>query len=130
MAKKRIFVACSDERLRIAVLLLLDHVPGMAVIGITDRIPNLLSQLWATQPDVLLLEWDLPFNEIEDLLSDIHNLNRRPMIIFISGKPEEEEKLIAAGADYFISKDAPPDMLIPILKQDPTSTVKISNTNP
>jgi DNA-binding NarL/FixJ family response regulator len=127
MAKKRIFVACSDEGLRIAMLLLLDHEPGLAVIGITDRIPNLLSQLWATQPDVLLLEWELPFNEIEDLISDIHNLNRRPMIIYLSGKPEEEEKLIAAGADYFISKDAPPDMLIPILNQNPFSTEKISN---
>jgi DNA-binding NarL/FixJ family response regulator len=115
MIKKRIFLACSDERLRIALILLLDHEPGMAVIGITDRLPNLLSQLWATQPDVLLLEWELPIKEIEELISDIHNHPHPPIIILLSSKPEEEEKIIAVGADHFISKDAPPDMLIPIL---------------
>ena len=115
MTKKRIFVACSDERLRIALLLLLDHQSGMAVIGITDRLPNLLSQLWATQPDVLLLEWELPIKEIEELISDIRNLPHPPIITVLSSKPEEQEKITAAGADHFIPEDAPPDMLIPIL---------------
>jgi DNA-binding response OmpR family regulator len=117
MAKKRIFVACKDERLRIALLLLLDHESGMGVIGITDQLPNLLSQLWATEPDALLLEWELPLKEIEHLLTDIHNLPHTPMIILLSSKLEEEEKILAAGADYFIPKDAPPDELIPILNQ-------------
>jgi DNA-binding response OmpR family regulator len=130
MTKKRIFVACSDESLRIALLLLIDHVPGMAVIGITDRLPNLLSQLWATDPDVLLLEWELPIKEIEELLSDICNLSHRPIIIVLSSKPEEQGKITTAGADYFIPKDTPPDMLIPILKQSPLSTIKISDPNP
>ncbi len=89
----------------------------MAVIGITDRLPNLLSQLWATKPDAVLLEWELPFKEMEELLSDIHNLAHRPMIILLSSKPEEEEKIIAAGADFFIPKDSPPDRLVPILRQ-------------
>jgi DNA-binding NarL/FixJ family response regulator len=122
MIKKRIFVACSDERLRIALLLLLDHQSGMSVIGITDRLPNLLSQLWATQPDVLLLEWELPTNEIIDLLSDIRNLPHRSMIIVLSSKPEEERKIIAAGADYFIPMDAPADDLLPIINNSLITT--------
>ena len=89
----------------------------MAVIVFTDRLPNLLSQVWATKPDVVLLEWELPFKEMEELLSDIHNLAHRPMIILLSSRPEEEEKIIAAGADFFIPKDSPPDMLLPILSQ-------------
>ena len=115
MTKKRIFVACIDKRLRLALVVFLDQQQGMAVVGITDRLPNLLSQLWATQPDVLLLEWELPVNEIIDLLSDIRNLPHRSMIIVLSSKPEEERKIIAAGADYFIPMDAPPDDLLPII---------------
>jgi DNA-binding NarL/FixJ family response regulator len=122
MTKKRIFIACSDERLRIALLLLLDHQRGMAVIGITDRLPNLLSQLCATQPDVLLLEWELPINEIKDLISDINNLPHRTMIIVLSSKPEEKGKIIAAGADYFIPMDAPPDDLLPIINNSLITT--------
>jgi DNA-binding NarL/FixJ family response regulator len=115
MTKKRIFVACSDARLKIALLLLLDHEPGMAVMGMTDRLTGLLIQLEATQPDILLLEWELPIKEIEELLSDIHNLPHRPMITVLSNKPEEKGRIIAAGADHFIPKDAPPDDLLPIL---------------
>ncbi len=121
MIKKRIFVACSDERLRIALLLLLDHQSGMAVIGITDRLPNLLSQLWATQPDVLLLEWELPIEEMEELISDIRNLPHPPIIILLSGK-QEEEKITAAGADYFIPMDAPADDLLPIINNSLITT--------
>ena len=50
-----------------------------------------------------------------DLLADIHKLNPLPKIILLSNRPEEEEKMLAAGVDYFIAKNAPPDQLIPIL---------------
>ena len=90
----------------------------MVVVGITDRLSGLLTQLEATQPDVLLLSWEIPFQTIADLLVNIRKLGRSLKIIFLSGRPGEEEKIIEAGADYFISKDAPPDKLLPILKQN------------
>lgn len=119
MTKSRIFVACADERLRIALLLFLDYEPGMFVVGITDRLSSLLPQLVASQPDVLLLEWEMPFQSMADLLTDIHHLECPPKIIILSNRPEEEEKIIAAGADYYIAKNAPPDNLLPILKKSP-----------
>lgn len=99
------------------MLLLLDLQPGMVVVGITDRLSGLLLQLDASQPDVLLLEWELPFPVMADLLAKIHMLGHPPEVILFSNKPEEEEVLKAAGADHFIVKNAPPDDLIPILNQ-------------
>jgi DNA-binding NarL/FixJ family response regulator len=117
MIKLRIFVACSDERLRIAMLLLLDQEPGMGVVGITDRLPGLLLHLEASQPDVLLFEWELSAQSLKDLMADIHKLGKSPKIIFLSSRPEEEENIIAAGADYFICENTPPDKLLKILRQ-------------
>jgi DNA-binding NarL/FixJ family response regulator len=117
MKKQRIFVACSDEQLRIAILMLLDHEPRMGVVGITDRLPGLLLQLEASNPDVLLLSWVQPLCALEDLLNDIHNLRSPPKIIYLSNRPEEEKQVIAAGADHFISENAPPDKLLLILRQ-------------
>jgi DNA-binding NarL/FixJ family response regulator len=117
MIKLRIFVACSDERLRIAMLMLLDQEPGMGVVGITDRLPGLLLHLEASQPDVLLLAWDLTLQALADLLTDIHNLASPPKVIFFSNKPEEEEQIIATGTDHFISENAPPDKLLLILRE-------------
>jgi DNA-binding NarL/FixJ family response regulator len=124
MTKLRIFVACADERLRIALLLFLEYEPGIIVVGITDRLPSLLPQLAASQPDVLILEWEIPFQAMADLLTEIHNLESSPMIIFSSNKPDEEEKYLAAGVDHFIAKNNPPDELLPILHKTCTPIYK------
>ncbi len=115
MGKKRVFVACSDERLRIALLLRLQVEPGLAVVGITDRLTSLLPQLEAADAEVLLLEWDLPGQSIADLLSSIRGLRNPPKIISFS-KPEEKEQILAAGADHFICMNSPPDGLPLIIK--------------
>jgi DNA-binding NarL/FixJ family response regulator len=113
----RIFIACADKSLRIAMLLLLDYEPGNVVVGITERLSGLLTQLEATQAEVLLLEWDLSYQSTAELLTDIHHLGHPPKIIYLSNKPEDKEKILAAGADHFIVKNAPPDQLIPILSK-------------
>lgn len=115
MESMRIFIACADTRLRVALILLLDHQPGMFVVGISDRLTGLLAQLKASEPDVLLLDWELPVQKMADLLTDMQDLELPPKTIILSISPREKETIMAAGADYFITKDAPPDELLPIL---------------
>ncbi len=98
-----------------ALFLFLESEPGMIVVGITDRLSGFLTQLEATQPDALLLEWKLPTEKMADLLAEIHKLECSPKVLFFSSKPGEKEKLLAGGADYFIMKDSPPDELLPML---------------
>jgi DNA-binding NarL/FixJ family response regulator len=124
MNKKRIFIACADERLRIALLLHLENVPGIAVVGITDRLQSLFPQLEASQADVLLLEWQLTPQAMIDLLAKIHTLPQSPKVVYFSGDLEEEQQIRAAGVDYVILKNAPPDELLPILNQ-----INLQSTN-
>ena len=124
MNRKRIFIACADERLRIALLLHLENVPGIAVVGITDRLKSLLPQLEASQADVLLLEWQLTPQAMIDLLAKIHTLPQSPKVVYFSGDLEEEQQIRAAGVDYVILKNAPPDELLPILNQ-----INLQSTN-
>ena len=117
MNRKRIFIACADERLRIALLLHLENVPGMVVVGITDRIQNLLPQLEASQACILLLEWQLTPQAMAELLEKIHQLPYPPQVIYFAGDQEDEQQIQAAGANYVILKSAPPDELIPIINR-------------
>jgi DNA-binding NarL/FixJ family response regulator len=117
MNKKRIFIACADERLRIALVIFLEGEPGLTVVGFTDRLESLLPQMKAAQAEILLLEWNLPEEALKDLLSQIHHLSGQYKVIFFARGPEESEKITAAGADYVILKNAPPDELLPILKK-------------
>lgn len=111
----RIFIASTDSRLRLALILLLDHQPGMFVVGISDRLSGLISQVKASDPDVLLLDWDLPVQSIVSLFSNLQILEHPPKTVVLTTDQQKKEALLAAGADYFINKRAPPDELVPIL---------------
>jgi DNA-binding NarL/FixJ family response regulator len=115
MGLMRVFLASADERLRLALLLLLDHQPGMVVVGLSDRLLGLFTQLEGAQPDVLLLDWDLSDHTIADFFADIRILERRPQVIALSTNPQYNEAIRATGADFIICKNAPLDKLIPVL---------------
>jgi DNA-binding NarL/FixJ family response regulator len=111
----RIFLACADERLKIAMLMLLDTEPGMAVAGMSDRLQGLAEQIEASQPDVLILERNEPLPQITALITNIHNLVHPLVIVYLSSRAKEQDPIMAAGADYFVLKNAPPDELLSIL---------------
>jgi DNA-binding NarL/FixJ family response regulator len=121
MTKLRIFIACADKRLRLALLLLLDQEPAMVVVGITDRLQELLPQLETTKPDVLLLEWGLSSQSMANLFTEVHNLEHPPKVVYFSKDMSDENAILAAGADHYICENAPPDTLLPILRSYETS---------
>ena len=112
----RIFIASADKTSRIALQLLLESEPGMVVIGIADRAEGLLTLVGASQPEVLLLDYELAKQTTVALISDLHHLEQPPIIIVLSINVQVKPMVLAAGADAFISKNVPPDELLPILR--------------
>jgi len=102
---------------RLSLQLLLEDEPGMVVAGISDRSDGLLAQVSASQPEVLLLDWELSKQAPIDLIGDLQHLEHRPKIIALSINPQVKEIALASGACDFISKDVPPDDLLPILRR-------------
>jgi DNA-binding NarL/FixJ family response regulator len=129
MGLMRIFLACADERLRLALLLLLDHQPGMAVVGLSDRLLGLFNQVEGAQPDVLLLDWDLSDHTMADFFANIRILERRPQVIVLSIIPQDNEAIRSIGADFIFCKNAPPDELIPVLNEISLSGTKQSKAD-
>lgn len=124
MALVRVFIASGDEKLRLALMMFVDKEEGMAVVGLSDRLSGLLTQLRGSEPDALLLDLDMPSAWKANLLRDLHTINHRPMIVVFTNRPEEKESILQAGADYLIAKDAPPDELVPILND-----IRLSRSN-
>ena len=113
----RIFIASADKLFRLALQLLLEDEPGMVVIGISDRSDGLLAQVEASQAEVLLLDWELTKQAPIDLIGDLQQLNHPPKIIALAINPEVKDTALVAGACAFISKDVPPDELLPVLRK-------------
>ena len=97
--------------------MLLDHEPGMEIVGIAVQKEGLVDQVKAVRPDVVLIDWKLAAPAPTELFSDICSGRSPPKIIVLDVRPETKIEAVSAGADVFISKDSPPDQLLLILRK-------------
>ncbi len=112
MRQLRIFVADPDRDTRLGLQMLLEHEPGMQVVGIAIRSEGLMGQVGAAQPDIVLLDWQLVASAPVDFIRNLHSIESQPFIIVLHIQPETQRKAAATGADAFFCKDGPPDQLL------------------
>jgi DNA-binding NarL/FixJ family response regulator len=112
MMPMRILVAENQPKLRCALRVLLEHQLGLEVVGEVADGADLLTQVQAIRPDILLLHWRLPGGPVVDLLPALRSACSDLAVIVLSGHPEVEEAALAAGADAFVSKADPPELLL------------------
>ena len=106
----RILISARRASERSALTLFLQN-RGLVVVAEAVDIQTLLIQAETTQPDIILLDWDLPNRPLEDFISALHLLESRPGIIFTNVTPGSEQAALLAGADAFVVKGDPPKSL-------------------
>lgn len=125
----RVLVADDQVTVRWALRRLLDEVPTLALVREVIRASDLLDQAELAQPDLVLLDWELPglaraaysgdcgtaLRAKQYLMSRLHALASHPQIIALSGQPEARWAALCAGADVFISKGDAPEGLVAAL---------------
>jgi len=113
----RVFIASADKTFRLALLLLLESEPGVVVIGMADRAEGLPILIRASQPEVLLFDYELAKPAPINLIGDLHHLEHAPKIIVLALDPQVSAAVEQAGADAFVSKNLPPALLLPVLRR-------------
>jgi DNA-binding NarL/FixJ family response regulator len=108
----RILMADSRARVRFALRALLEEQPGLRIVGETAHGQDLLAQAETTCPDLLLLSWELPGRSGVDLLPLLREVCPDLQVIVLSGRQAARRAALAAGADAFVSKIAPPEGLL------------------
>jgi DNA-binding NarL/FixJ family response regulator len=108
----RVLLADDQTKVRSALRLLLEQEPGLSVVGEAVEAEDLLAQVEATQPDLVLLDWELPGLRTDDRLSVLRALCPQLKVIALSGQPEARRAALSAGADAFVSKGEPPERLL------------------
>lgn len=84
----------------------------MQVVGEIASIERLVDSIRGTQPDMLLLEWELVSGESVRMVAELKRHFPELEIVAMSGRPELRKKAVAAGVDGFISKVDPPERLV------------------
>ena len=103
----RVFVAGSRPEVRSALRLTLLDL-SMQVVGNAADWPAALTQAAGTEPDMLLVDWDvIPTNT--SLLELRATCPTAVVIVLISHLDARQQAALSAGADGFISKGDTPD---------------------
>lgn len=113
----RILVADDDRRVRSALEMLLRHEPGLTLVGQCTNLEGLLVQARELEPDLVLVDWELPGRSAAGLLLALQQLETRSRVVVLSASPEPEQVALMLGADAFVSKADPPDRLLSALHQ-------------
>ena len=91
---------------------LLKEQPEFDLIGEAVDAQALLELAEKHSADLVLLDGELPGINIEDLITRLHALKPKPIVIAMSTKFENSRGLLKAGADVFVSKGDEPDWLL------------------
>ena len=110
--KMRVLIADDQPHVRSALLLLLRQEPDVTVVGEADDTEQALELVAGQQPDLVLLDWELPGRGGIATLARLQAARPGLLVIALSGRPEARRAALAAGVDVFVSKGEPPDQLL------------------
>ena len=112
-----IFLAESDQNLRLGMQMLLHQEPGVHVIGMAIQAEGLVVQVEASRAELLILDWQLPGADMPALINDIDGLVSQPKIVVLAVDPEVKALALSAGADAFVGKNTSPDELLEVVRK-------------
>jgi DNA-binding NarL/FixJ family response regulator len=113
----RIIVADQEPSTRSALRMLLTAQPDMELVGEAPDIVELLSEIKANDPDLVILDWDVLGQRIERLLDLLELFDRPPTIIGLSVRAENRKAAMEAGVAGFAYKGDPPESLLAVIRQ-------------
>lgn len=111
----RLLLADDQIKVRSALRLLLEQEPDLQVVGEAADATELLLAVPEKEPDVVLLDWELPGLPAAQLVRLL--LYERPFlkIIAMSSRPEVERLALNAGVPAFLSKSESPEFVLLII---------------
>jgi DNA-binding NarL/FixJ family response regulator len=100
--------------------LLLEQDPELEIVGEAVEAKALVAKTAQLHPHLVLLDWELPGQKGtgggRELLCELHAVSPGLCVIVMSGRPEAGQRAREAGADYFVSKADPPEVLLAALR--------------
>jgi DNA-binding NarL/FixJ family response regulator len=108
----RILLADDQDRVRYGLRVLLSQQQGWQVVGEAADAKSLLALASISDPDLVLLDWNLPDMRPKAVLFSLHRVCQNLPVIVISGQIEVKSAALEAGAVAFFSKANPPDQLV------------------
>lgn len=108
----RILLADEQDRVRHALKVLLAQQSGVEVAGEAAAAADLVIQMQAVQPEVVILDWELPGLTGLEGLAELRKVCPSAELIVLSSRMDDRKAVQAAKATVFICKSDPPEKLL------------------
>ena len=113
---RSVLVADGDPNVRAALRLLLARDPALRVVHESQDVTELLRDAAAVEPELVLLDWDLPGLLTSGAVAELRRLCPAAALIALSTRDEQRPRALAAGAAAFVGKSEPPARLVAVLR--------------
>jgi DNA-binding NarL/FixJ family response regulator len=108
----RVLLTADGTQDRPALKTLLEQEPDLRVVATAHGARDLQHQVQAIEPDLVLLDWDLPDLRVSHLLATLRSLHPNLKIVAFSQDRDARQAALEAGADAFVSRDSPFEWLL------------------
>lgn len=115
----RILIADDNYEIRSALRLLIEQEPGMSVVTEAVDTTTLLASADATQPDLILVDWELPgaVSGNGNLFHALRCVDSNTVLVSMSSRMEDRLNALTCGADSFVCKGDEPGKLLAVLRK-------------
>lgn len=112
----RVVLADHHRQALRALRILLQEEPDLELVGEAADAQGLLTIAEQATADLIMVDRKLPGGHTKDLISRLHALKPRPIVIVMSSDFEDSRMMLQAGADAFVSKAEQPEWLLESLR--------------
>lgn len=115
----RVLLVDDSSIVRERLKALLSEVPKIEIIGQAKDEPEALELLQKLNPEVVVLDIQMPGGSGIDLLRKVKNEPRPPVVVVLTNlsDPQYRKKCMDAGADFFFDKSTEFDNVTEVLNQ-------------
>ena len=108
----RVLLGSADANLRLSLELLLSEEPGTTIVGTAMAAEGLLALAATSDPDMVIIDWELPGRSIKQLVQEIHEIKNAVGIILLGKKSGLRQSVLQVEADAYVVKGSPPQKLL------------------
>ena len=110
---RKVFIVDDHPVFRDGVVRIVSRIPDVVVCGEADNALQAFDSIAKLNPDLVLMDINLPGKSGLELLQDIHAMNPELPVLVISMHDEQlyAERVLRAGARGYIMKNAGPDKM-------------------
>ena len=109
----KVFIVDNSLIVREHLVTMFDELAGIEIVGQAENVAEAISSIRILQPDVVILDIQMPDGNRIDVLQTIKQDEVAPMVVILTNYPylAYRQKCLQAGADFFLDKSTEFDQI-------------------